>query len=504
MAQPTPHFSVPPARARDGFTRRDALKSGAVLLAGLTLPLRAAAPGRAKRVIVAGGGIGGLTCAYELMQLGHDVVLLEASRRTGGHVKTIREGEGLSGGHYADVGAEQFPGRPAYSKVWDYIDQFGLTPLRWRRNENVYRRVGDRWYSDAELADTAVLKKLGFAPHEADYVAENGLSELAVLYLKPYLAKFKDEYQPLGAGLDDLDGKLPADILAQEGASETAIRFSRMGRRSTPGKAPVAGDASALYRIWTAAIIHNRGLRQQPKELYHLKGGNQLLTDALTKRLGDRIQRHSPVTAVDYDGSSVTVTIDAAGTKRQVRADYLVLSMSPLSVAGITVKPGWPTGKAFALANTRVGIHSRVLLQTRTPFWKGDIPSINLQSGNPRMGSVCETAEDIPGERRLLFGTGQAVQTPEETIAAFRSFYPGKAKDTIEKCIVHQWWKEEPTCVGCEREPFPLGQFARIWPHLIEPVGRVHFVGAAYDSLWRGMEAATRSAQRAAQTIHLA
>jgi monoamine oxidase len=58
--------------------------------------------------------------------------------------------------------------------------------------------------------------------------------------------------------------------------------------------------------------------------------------------------------------------------------------------------------------------------------------------------------------------------------------------------------------VGCEREPFALGQFARIWPHLLEPVGRVHFVGAAYDSLWRGMEAATRSAERAAQTIHLA
>jgi monoamine oxidase len=210
------------------------------------------------------------------------------------------------------------------------------------------------------------------------------------------------------------------------------------------------------------------------------------------------------VTTVEYDGSSVTVTVDAAGVKRQLRADHLVLSMSPLSIAGITAKPGWPAGKAFALANTRVGIHSRVLLETRTPFWRGDVPSINLQSGNPRMGSVCETAEDVPGERRLLFGTGQAVQTPEETIAAFRSFYPGKAKDTIERCIVHQWWKEEPTCVGCEREPFALGQFARIWPHLLEPVGRVHFVGAAYDSLWRGMEAATRSAERAAQTIHLA
>jgi monoamine oxidase len=101
----------------------------------------------------------------------------------------------------------------------------------------------------------------------------------------------------------------------------------------------------------------------------------------------------------------------------------------------------------------------------------------------------------------LLFGTGQAVQTPEQTIAAFRSFYPGKTPDTIEQCVVHQWWKEEPTCVGCEREPFPFGQMTKIWPHLIESVGRVHFAGAAYDNLWRGMEAATRSANRVAGQI---
>ena len=79
-----------------------------------------------------------------------------------------------------------------------------------------------------------------------------------------------------------------------------------------------------------------------------------------------------------------------------------------------------------------------------------------------------------------------------------------KAEPTIEQCIVHQWWKEEPTCVHCEREAFPFGQLARIWPHLIEPVGRIHFAGAAYDNLPWGMDAATRSANRVAEAIHAA
>lgn len=488
---------------RSTFTRRDALKAGATLVAGLAVTSATGATRRRKKVIVAGGGIGGLSCAFELMEMGHEVILLEASRRTGGHVKTIRDP--LPDGLYADVGAEQFPGRPAYTEIWNYIEKFGLTPMRWRRNENLYRRIGERWYTDAELADPAVLKRLGFAAHEADYVVKHGMSELALLYLDPYIAKFKDEYQPFGIGLDDLDQVMGADLLAKAGASEAAIRFSRVGRRSSPDKPPTAADPSALYRIWTAAIIKMRGLRQQPRELYHLKGGNELLTDAFAIRLGDRIRRHSPVTGLKHTSAGVTVVFERGGKKEEMSADHVVLCMSPASVSALTVTPGWSDAKGFALGNTRLGMHSRVLLQTKTPFWKGDWPSINLQSGNPRMGSVCEAAEDIPGERRLLFGTGQAVQTPEQTLAAFRSFYPGKAKDTIEQCIVHQWWKEEPTCIGCEREPFPFGQFAKIWPELIKPVdGRIHFVGAAYDSLWRGTEAATRSAHRAARLIDAA
>jgi NADPH-dependent 2,4-dienoyl-CoA reductase/sulfur reductase-like enzyme len=47
--------------------------------------------GRTKRVIVAGGGIAGLSCAYELMKRGHDVTVLEAAGHTGGHVRTFRD-----------------------------------------------------------------------------------------------------------------------------------------------------------------------------------------------------------------------------------------------------------------------------------------------------------------------------------------------------------------------------------------------------------------------------
>lgn len=78
---------------RNRLTRRDVLHwAGAAAVAPLWNAARVQADEldatggkRPKRVIVAGGGIGGLCCAYDLMKGGHDVILLEASGRTGAH-----------------------------------------------------------------------------------------------------------------------------------------------------------------------------------------------------------------------------------------------------------------------------------------------------------------------------------------------------------------------------------------------------------------------------------
>src|SRR3569623_2029548 len=50
------------------------------------------APATGKKVIVAGAGITGLCCGYELMKAGHEVTILEATGRYGGHVYTGRDG----------------------------------------------------------------------------------------------------------------------------------------------------------------------------------------------------------------------------------------------------------------------------------------------------------------------------------------------------------------------------------------------------------------------------
>jgi monoamine oxidase len=108
------------------ISRRDVLGLAAVALGSATAvagPAGASPTPRPKKVIIAGAGIGGLCCAFELMERGHDVTVLEASGRAGGHVRTIHDP--LPDGLYADVGAEHFT-RPGYDQYWKYVEKFRL------------------------------------------------------------------------------------------------------------------------------------------------------------------------------------------------------------------------------------------------------------------------------------------------------------------------------------------------------------------------------------------
>jgi len=66
---------------------------------------------RGPRVAVVGGGVSGLAAAWSLAARGADVVLLEASSRLGGPLRTAELGEGGGRGLTVDVGAESLLAR---------------------------------------------------------------------------------------------------------------------------------------------------------------------------------------------------------------------------------------------------------------------------------------------------------------------------------------------------------------------------------------------------------
>ncbi|MEP6707504.1 MAG: FAD-dependent oxidoreductase [Pyrinomonadaceae bacterium] len=117
-------------------TRRQFLKQGALAVAGVSLTgsktIATAATNFVlssppKKVVILGAGMAGLVAGYELLQLGHDVTILEARMRPGGRVNTLREP--FSDGLYAEAGAARIPDDHDLTLKYVKLFEVALEPM---------------------------------------------------------------------------------------------------------------------------------------------------------------------------------------------------------------------------------------------------------------------------------------------------------------------------------------------------------------------------------------
>jgi monoamine oxidase len=460
--------------------RRDILKVSAAGLAGT---LAAQSAGAKKKVIVIGAGIAGLSCGYELVRRGHDVTVLEASGRAGGHVRTFHDQ--FADGLYADIGAEHFY-YPGYTEYWRYLKEFSLTAIPYPRRDNMVRFLNGERFTEEELHSRGALGKLGFSQREIGFLGKRSWSELPLLYIQQYVDQVRDEANPFEGALRQLDPVSFTELLKRENASAAALQF-------------FGGSGSALQTIWGAAVKKLRGTDLESKKLFRLKGGNQLMTDAFAARLGGRVHLGCPVLRIDHGASGATVTCREFEQERKLEADYVVSCVSAVVLRQIPVSPAWPEAKAFVIREMPYYTRTRIVFQTQTRFWKTDKISPNWTPPNPQLNELWSMAEEVNTPRGILLGGAQAGVSAAASLAAFQKLYHGKSAD-IEQVIVHDWSKD-PYAGMCERTAYKPGDLARFWPEVTRPVGRIHFAGAYAAQMSWGQEAALESANRAALEI---
>ncbi|HKQ73093.1 MAG TPA: flavin monoamine oxidase family protein [Blastocatellia bacterium] len=482
--------------------RRDFLKQSAIA-AALTLPSLKAITfsqdklerkGPAKKVVVVGAGLAGLSAAYELIQAGHDVTILEARARPGGRVHTLREP--FSDGLYAEAGAmsvdENHNWTMKYIKLFDLaldpIVASGLAYTYYLRGRRIVVKPGQPFEYPLDL--TPEEKKLGV----------RGMREK---YLGPALKEIGNAAEPdwPSESLKSYDRVTYSEFLRGQGASPdvaTLLGFGGIGW---------AGDG--VQSVSALDALRDAAFRAKAKKGYRIRGGSDLLPRAFAARLADKIRYGAPVVRIEHDAKQVRVVYLQAGAHASLAADYLICA-TPFSVLRrLEISPRFSAEKQKAIDQLPYTSVARIFLQTKKRFWVDEGLSGGAITDLSNM-LITERTSNQPGTRGILdpyLAGPQARQVMamkeaeriSSTLGIVEKVFPNIRQHFevgVSKC-----WDEDEWARGAYTW-FKPGQMTSLMPHVARPEGRVYFAGEHASSAPGWMQGALESGNLAAQAIN--
>jgi monoamine oxidase len=447
--------------------RRDLLKNALVS----TVLLGAARP--PKKILIAGAGLAGLSAAYELVQAGHQVTVLDARDRPGGRVLTLRDS--FADGQYAEAGAETFG--ETHNFVQHYVQAFHLETIpAWNYGKltSVFFRNGQRSPSTSELTRK---------------------------YIQPAVKEIGD---PLAPGwptadlLREFDGISMAELLQSRGASPEEIALLQIRYSDSWDNGTTPDSALCLLRD---EAIARKGAS------FRIRGGNDQLPTALALSLGARVHYRTTLQRIQNDNKRVAVTVNTSGRRSQISADYLICAIPFPVLRSIEVSPAFSPDKQRAIRELSYNSVTRVYVQSPTRPWIEQGLSGYAATDLP-IGTVWDSTEGQPGARGILesYTSGerarrlaslsepQRIRTVVENLA---KVFPGVS---YEKAVSVAW-DADPLARGAFAW-FKRDQMSALLPHIARREGRVFFAGE-HTSPWFGwMQGALESGNRAAREVN--
>ncbi len=448
-------------------------------------PRKRAATASGRKILVLGAGVSGLAAALKLCELGHDVTILEARARPGGRVHTLREP--FSGGQYAEAGAGRIPA--THTLTLDYVKRFGLTldPFWPRSGTEVYFWRGTRQAVPRGGEPDLNRLRVNFTPRERA-VGFSGLRELYFGRVLDELRNLPEDGWPYPEFNRYKDVSL-GEFLRHEGASEDAALYLVQGF-----------DGDSLLDF-----VHDELSRAVP-EMWKIRGGNDLLPQAMARALGERIRYGTEVHRIEREAGGVRVAYFKGGAERTELAERVICTIPFPVLRDIEVRPAWSAGKTEAIRDLYLSPVARVFLQARTRAWERE-GSNGFATVDLPMEAWCPT-HDQPGPQGILMAyiyegmareySALAPQAQIERMTElFEQVHPG-VRAEFERAATWSWGNE----------PYSRGAFtitrAGGFPLLgraAAPEGRVHFAGEHISPWPCWIQGALHSGLRAAREV---
>ncbi|MFQ6575384.1 flavin monoamine oxidase family protein [Pseudomonas sp. UM16] len=447
------------------------LRACALVMIGLFSGV-ALAKDKTPTAIVIGGGLAGLTAAYELQGKGWQVTVLEAKSGMGG-----RSGLATS---------EWIGNSKAQPVLNQYLDTFKIETLP---APEFVRTPG--YLIDGEYYSSADLTTKQPATAEALKRYEKTLDDLA--------RSIDDPQNPAANStlfaLDQLNVSGWLDKLQLPTTARQLINQQIRTRYDEPSR------LSLLYFAQQTRVY--RGVSDRDLRAARLPGGSPVLAQAFVKQL-KTIKTSSPVSAIIQERDGVTVKVGSVG----YQADYVVLAVPLRALAKIQMTPGLDTKHLAALKGTNYGWRDQLLLKFKTPVWEsrarmsGEIFSntgLGMLWIEPALKGGANVVINLSGDNARLLQAFGDKQMVDQVLIRMHAFYP-QARGAFTGYEVRRYSTDAN--MGGAYLAYGPGQISKFWRLWERPVQRVAFAGEHTDALYPGtLEGALRSGQRAASQV---
>ena len=444
------------------------------------------------RVVVLGGGLSGMTAAYELGKAGFDCRVLEARARPGGRVFTVRRGTASE-----ETGTTQtaaFDDGLYFNAGPMRISHHHHTTLAYCRELQVPTEVFVPDCESAYLAQTRgplAGRRIRLREARADfdgYIAELLSKSLSQAQLdRPLTAEDRDRVLAYLRGL---------------GALEQGGQYRGSTRRGPD--APVAlrdlfGGIPGFYvqTDWSS----------QPT-MMQVAGGMDRLPAALATRLGNRITYRAAVREIRQSERGVWVVYaDAQKQPRRIDADYCI-STIPLPVLTDIEKDVSPPVQS-AIAAARYDSAGKIGLQFKRRFWEQDDEIYGGRSWTDQeVGQIIYPSHGFTTAKGVLVGyyldfRGTMRERPLAEIQRLALEHGTRVHPqypTEFEAAFSVTWARVPWSRGSWRsESSAAGQALAA---LREPDGRIYFAGDYMTDMSSWMQGAFESAREVATAVH--